>query len=614
MPPPPNRRTVLSYSDWNDCIGRYCFSPKNAGKPVRFAIDPLVLQRAAAEGPRRHHFTTPEAAADDFRTAVTRHIDQCGWDIGSVARGATPPGLAKLALQVLAVFGIAADDEGGSSYWAALWGVLGRDVGKRGIKPEDLDLETHQQNWAALARWANDVNKGKLGKLPKHDPDAGGRRHVKLPLNHGLLRMEDIQGLYRFFSRINLSPGDEVEPEDLVTDLRYYADDATVFRGAHARRVLQDERLHLAAEQIANAAAQWDGQKIDLAKSRGPVVRLWLSVHTSAETRIRGGLAQLDPNGAGSDVRGVDLVNLLGRGSVRALRTPVVYRPIADRLVVGVRSLLDGRYVESRYVRPGDEGVIARPLAGDGPMFERELRRIARGERVSVYGKETEGLPDGWVVYRLRVREGIQEADIPGALQGRVKIEGVRVRVSGGLRVRGAWMEGAGPTIFLRGGEAAAVIVDGAEYPVSDDCLYPERCPALNELGVHEVWLPGRHRDRVRFRVVVPKPAKFSSAAVEAGWSWQAPPGWPARLDVLKDSPGGSVRGPVIEGEWPPVRAEADFMAAERSAVRLAVALRVPGALDDPAARAALKAANENHPNLLVRQLARALRPHPGAR
>jgi hypothetical protein len=604
----PKPKTVLSYSDWNECVGRYCFNAKNAGKRVRLAVDPLVLQRAAAEGPRHHHFATPELAAEDFRVAVVAHIDDCGWDIGSITRGSIPSGLAKLALQVFAVFGIAADDEGGNSYWATLWDVLGREFWKRGVKPNDLELETHQRNWAALTRWANDLNKGRLGKLPKIDPDAG-RRHVRLPLTHGLLRREDIQGLPTFFSRISLTPGEEVEPEDLLPHLRLYANDAAVFRGAHARRVLQDERLALAADQIASAAAQWDGKKIDLAKSREPAVRLWLSVHTGADACVRGGLVHIDPKGGESDVPGVDLANLLKSGRVQSQRAPEHYRPFNDRLVVMVRSLLNGRYVESRFLRPGDEAAIVRPVGSDSGRFERDLGCVASGERVATLGARTRGLPNGWVIYRARISETIEESDIPQSLSKLIRIAGFRIRVTGGLRVRRVWMVGAGPTLVVRGGESGAIVVDGVEYATTDGCLHPERCPALNTAGVHEAWIPGRHRTRVRFRVGVPRAAQFSSATVDAGWSAVPFPEWPVRLTPNEAAPDGTVRGPVIEGRWQPVQPPVTFMPAELAAVRLATALSNPAAAGGPAAVVAMKNANVNHPNVLVRQLARAVRP-----
>lgn len=614
LPTLPKPKTVLRYSDWNESVGRYCFNAKNAGKRVRLAVDPLVLQRAAAEGPCRHHFATPELAAEDFRVAVVSHIDDCGWDIGSLSLGSIPSGLAKLALQVFAVFGIAANDEGWSSYWRTLWNVLGRTTEKSGVKPDDLDYETHQRNWSYLTKWANDLNKGRLGKLPVLDSDAGGRRHVRLPLTHGLLRMEDIQGLSTFFSRIGLTPGEEVEPEDLLHHLQLYADDAAVFRGAHARRVLQDERLPLAADQIASAAAQWDGEKIDLAKSRDPAIRLWLSVHTGADTCVRGGLVRIDPNGGESDVSGVDLANLLKSGRVQSQRAPEHYRPFNDRLVVLVRSMLNGRFVEARYLRPGDEAAIVRPSGSDGDRFVRDLCRVAIGERVVTHGAGTRGLPNGWVVFCARILEAIEESDIPQSLGGVIKIAGLRISLAGGLRVRRVWMLGAGPTLFVRGGESGAIVVDGLEHAVADGCLHPERCPALNEVGVHEAWIPGRHRTSVRFRVAVPRAAKFSAATVDAGWSSKPAPEWPERLTPNGAASEGAVRGPVIEGRWQPVQPPVTFMPAELVAVRLATALSNPAAAGGPAAVAAMKNANVNHPNLLVRQLARAVRPGRPAR
>jgi hypothetical protein len=612
MPPARSSITTLTYRDWNESVGRYCFSPKNAGKRVRLAVDPLVLQQAAAQGPRRHHFATPEAAAADFRTAVADNIHRSGWGLGPLVRGEPPNGLAKLALQVLAVFRISADDEGSGSYWAALREELGQEVDRRGVKPEDLDLGLHQRNWADLARWANDVNEGRLGRLPNPDPDAGGRRHVRLPLSHGLLRQEDIHGLHRFFNRINLAPGTDPDPEELLQHLRLYADDALVFRGAHARRVLQDERLPLAAEQIANAASQWDGRKVDLARTRGPKVRLWLSVRHAGETKVRGGLLQFDANGAGSEVAGVSLADVLSRGRARPLSSPIQYRPVSETLVVAARSLIDGRYVECRYIRPGDEFAIARPQNPNAARFEQAIRRVAAQSRVATAADGTDGLPAGWTVYCLRLREDVAEADIPAELAGRVRIGGVRLRVAGGLRVRGVWLTGAGPSITVRDGQADFVVVNGLEFPTVSGCLHPEHCPQLNAAGVHEVWPPGRYRDRVRFRVAEPVLARFPGTTVNAGWVRPESGDWPRRWDASADASSGSVRGPVIDGEWPPVRPAAEDLPAAQVAVQLAVALRHPS--QSLRLTGATIAAAARHPNLLVRQLARAVRRHESAR
>lgn len=601
--------SVLTYEEWNEAVGRYSFHPGNSGRRIRFAIDPIVLQRAAAEGPRRHHFISPEVAAEDFRSAVTQRIDRFGWDFGRPMSGRIPQGLAKLALQVLAVFSIAADDVGGSSYWAALWETLGREVDKRGVKPDDLDLETHQENWARLVQWANTQNKGRLGILPEPDPHLGGRRHVRLPLSHGLLRLEDIQGLHRFFDRIRLGPGDEVEPEDLFQDLRIYGDDAGVFRGAHARRVLQDERLPLAAAQIANAAAQWDGRRVDLSGARKETSRLWLSVISRGEARVLGGLVQLDARGAHRDVPGIDLSALFRQNGVQRLSSPVNYRPIHETLIVAVRSLLDQRYIESRHFRPGDQILLVHRGQADARVLAQQLRSIATNERVEVIRPGSANVLPGWTLLRLSVREDVQESALPRALLGRLKLAGPRIKVVGGLRVRGAWMEGAGPTLAVAGGEAEAVIVDGIEYATVESLLHPEHCPALAQIGLHEAWLPGRHRDHVRFRVRNPRLASFDAPVVAAGWAWREPPSWPVSLRDGEDEPRGTYRGPVVEGDWPSIRApEPLYAPAAQAALELATALRRPTSADGAKALAELKTANVSHPNLLVRQLARAIR------
>lgn len=601
--------SVLTYEEWNEAVGRYCFHPGNAGRRVRFAIDPIVLQRAAAEGPKRRHFISPEVAADDFRATITQRINQSRWNFGRPMAGRIPDGLAKLALQVLAVFRIAADDDGGSSYWAALWETLGREADKRGVPPDDLDLETHQQNWARLVDWTNVQNKGRLGILPEPDRYRGGRRHVRLPLSHGLLRLEDIQGLHRFFDRIGLAPGDDVEPEQLVDDIRLYCDDASVFRGAHARRVLQDDRrLPLAAVQIANAAAQWDGERVDLAGARGKVARLCLSARTQGGARVFGGLVQRDARGVYREVSGVELTALVGGESVRQLSSPVRYRPIDDKLVLAVRSHLLGLYIESRHFRPGDRFLLLKRDEADDQVFASQLRGIAASEQVEViYPGPPNALP-GWILYRLSAREGIGESDLPSALAGRLKLAGPRLSATGGLRVRGAWIEGAGPTLTVSAGEAETVIVDGLEYAIVEGRLHPEHCPALAQVGFHEAWLPGHHRDHVRFRVSRPRQASFDTRVVGAGWGWREPPDWPAPLRAGGEIPQGRFLGPVVEGDWPPARSrKAMYAPATRATLSLATALRHPRSAGGAKALTDLKAANASHPNLLVRQLAQAL-------
>lgn len=575
---------------------------------MRFSIDPLVLQRAAAEGPRQYPFTSPEEASEDFRLAVTQRIEKYGWNFGKTTADRYPMGLAKLGLQVLAVFGIAADDLVGRSYWAALWEALGRQVKKRGVAPDDLDLDIHQKNWAALARWANRQNKGRLGRVPKHDPDyEGGRRHVRLPMNHGLLRKEDIQGLPRFFERIGIVPGEDVEPKDLIAYLAAYADDFSVFRGKHARRVLKGTRLTLAAAQVANALGQWDGQKkIDLSEARRVASRLWFSV---GNHRLGGGLAQIDHKGTVTEVGAISLATILRPEGLVKINSPVKYHPFHNSMVIAKRSHLDGRYFESRYCQPDDFIILAFHSRDINQGLTDSLQKISIAGKLQVIGKGTEGVPDGWSFYRLKIREDIQKLDVPAIFQDRVKINGARVRVMGGLRVRRAWMNGAGPSIIVTGDDSKTVIIDGIEHKLTDGKLHPELCQVLNQSGIHEVWLPGR-RERVRFRVLEPKIARFPEAHVQAGWERKAAK-WPTSIQP-QAIPGDSVvRGPVIVGSWPPVVEKQDSVPpSQLIAMRLAIALRTRKSALEPRTLALLKATGKVHPNLLVRQLAQAIKLH----
>jgi hypothetical protein len=128
----------------------------------------------------------------------------------------------------------------------------------------------------------------------------------------------------------------------------------------------------------------------------------------------------------------------------------------------------------------------------------------------------------------------------------------------------------------------------------------------LGEIGVHEAWLPTKHLDRIQFRVAKPRLQQFSSSVVDGGWARQKNPAWPCPIAAAVNPISGWVRGPIVEGDWPHVHPSVEFEPAATVAVRLAVALRQP-AFASQAAIAELKETNARHPNLLVRQLVRAL-------
>lgn len=601
--------TDLTYDEWNKSIGRYCFNSRNANQKIRFSVDPMVLHQAAVEGPCHYHFPTSDDAYEDFCTSVTHQINQDGWDLGSTREGEIPDGLAKLALQVLAVFKMSSDEEGVQGYWAALLKTLGRNVERAGKKPADLASETHQKNWKSLVAWANEQNEGSLGEL-NADTDLD-HDHVKYPLSHGLLRRADIQNLSKFFVLVNILPGEEVEPDDILNSLESYATDPDVF-SPHAQRLLQDEgRLPLAAKQVAIAAAQWDGLTEDHHISRSPVIRLWLAIHRSISPHVSGGLLEFVPNEPIKLVSDVSLEDLLRQGVVQRRYYPVAYKPINQDMLIGVRSQLDNRFVESRVFHLGDDVVIAkRDQQYLAQTEEKEISRIAMNGRLDRLVGKSAGIPDGWILYRFKVRDDLTESDVPDFLSRRLKIMGVRLHLSGGLKLgKKGWIEGAGPTLRVKGGNAKSVIVDDIEYQLKENCLYPEKCPALNAIGSHEAWIPGRHFKKVRFRVVSASPVRFKSPVVDAGWTRIDKSGWPIHFDNSATESSSHIRGPVVEGDWPAAKSPIVFAPAEQVAIQLAVALRQPPLACGEHRIAALKANNQRHPNLLIRQLTLAIQP-----
>jgi hypothetical protein len=290
---------------------------------------------------------------------------------------------------------------------------------------------------------------------------------------------------------------------------------------------------------------------------------------------------------------------------MRSTGLAVPYLPINDRVLLAIRSLLDGKYQEARQARPGDEVVFVRSATGDIGRFATLLGRVAVNKTVDWSDQASGGLPAGWVALRLRLREDLAEHDIPAELRKRIRVGGARVRLFGGLRIRRAWMAGAGPTLEVVGGTTDVAILDGDEWELSGGRLYPESCPQLNQVGTHEVWLPDWHRDPIRFRVMEPPLARFRSPVVGAGWRRVAE-GWPELFCPVDDTT-PAVRGPVVQGEWPPEVGEA--LPAETLAIPLALmarGIRTAGLLAD---RRRLREAAGRHRNLLIRQLAKAVPP-----
>lgn len=594
----------LSYRDWTEAIGRHVFHTGGAGREVRFSIDPIILQLAAAEYQRRHQFQTPEKAAEDFQAAVIERIRIGGWDFGAPRPGMAPYGLAKLALQVLAVFHVEAEDarERGS-YWRALNGMFGE--GGRNGKPRELTREIHLSAWGALENWVNIQNRGKFGNLSA--PPPSGRSYIRFPMHHGLLRMEDFKALPRFFKRAELTPGEEIEPEELEDALREHAQDASVFPRVHARRVLQDGRLPLAAVQIANALAQWDGSDPFHLKSERRSVRIWFSIPRREANLVRGGLIEIKPGADPVDVPGVALRDILGKHGARGLESPVCYQPIRGPFVLAVYSPLEQRCIEARGFDPGDQIILARPRRDGDRNFEQGLRKIATGGKVEVIHPDPSlGWP-GWVIFQLEVRDDVTATELrPLMLEKCLKFAGPRLRVSGGKRAGRPWLEGDGPTLTVfRGGGSATVIVDGLEYETINNQLTPANCSALGTVGSHEAWIPGRYHDHVRFRVDRPAPPapEPSPTSTESEQEHRAPPAQPTPSSIDGATDSGSA-AEVFHQTYAP---------AAWIALQLATALRRP----NPARRLAtakLAADNFSHPNLLVRQLARALTASEGGR
>lgn len=417
----------LTYSQWNEAVFRASFSPGRQGQVVRLTIDPLILHQSVQN---LHDFESPMKATDDFVQVVREEIESSGWVLGSVVRKigdarkiSWPYGLAKLAFQSLAVFNIGLDGlDTDHGYWIELRKLLGQSTAKPGILPEGLMAEDHQEMWQSLVRWANQVLSGRYGLLP--NIENRWRRHVGIPLSHGLLRMEDICRLPSFFDREGFRPGESISSQELLPAVGRHAADPLIFPRVHARFVLSDERRIPASAQIADALRHWDGSRpLRLSNRRAVPLRIFLETEGSRPTRIRGGLVRTNAAGQSTPVQGVRLADLLCRDELRLAQPP--FQPIAKDLLLAVRDGSDDKFLERRFAREGDEIILARPAFPQwhADAMHADVNLLPVRGPIERLVPDPLGIPSTWLAFRLTLADSFDESRLQrlsDRLRGRI--------------------------------------------------------------------------------------------------------------------------------------------------------------------------------------------------
>ncbi len=585
--------TGLTYVEWNQAIGNFCFQVKNEGKPIRFSIDPLILQEASQNLKKTEVFKTPEDAASDFVETVVQKMRgdlTDPWWFLDGTRNTKPKHLAKLGIQVLAVFYMKPSEEGDSSYWESLRklvGVVDPNVGLGGWGHKRFS--EYQANWKKLRCWCNDICEGKYGKLPDED-NLKGYKHVKIPLAHGLLRQEDIQKLPQFFKKVGFRADWELGLNELRKKIHAHKDQMEYFPSPHCRRVLcEAERFEGAVRQIHYAFKQWDGSdQVELSKDRRDRVRLvfYFSGSRLDETELN--------NLAGNRSRGKPKIE---NGRICSIQD---YSPFDSELLIAKKEARG--YTEINLFRRGDELAIACPIEMC-KRIEPSLKRIAKEGKLIEVASITPF--EGWKIVKLQVKKNLIKKKIKcEQLRERFKSPKIRIQLIGGLRFQKKWIEGVGPTIRIKRKGLTKVLVDEIPVPIENGVLSPEICPSLNMVGKHEISIE-ETKIRKSFEVFRPVPEQQVSSDKNLGWGRSVIDLWPLESDCTSDE---KIVGAKIVGYWPKVLTE------NRSAYpievlwsRLVTILRI-GAIHafDKETKKLIREAS-SHSNLLIKQIAQMI-------
>ncbi|MCX7664321.1 MAG: hypothetical protein N2112_02095 [Gemmataceae bacterium] len=583
----------LTYPEWNQAIGNFCFQETNAGKPIRFSIDPLILQEASHNLKQTEVYDTPEDAATDFVKKVVQKMKENltdPWWFRMGTQDKKPNHLAKLAIQVLAVFYMSPNEEGESSYWESLRKlvkVVDPKVGLGGWGSKRFS--EYQENWKELRCWCNDICKGKYGELP-NETNLKGYKHVKIPLAHGLLRQEDIQKLPQFFKKVGFRAGWDIDLNEFRKKINAHKDQMEYFPSSHCRRVLaESERFEGAVRQILYAFRQWDGlNEVDLGKKRQNRVRLVL--HLSGNRLEKAELTNLSDRD-----KTLEKQFRIEDGQICSTHS---YNPYDPELVIAKKE--DRGFTETNFFRRGEEIAIACPSTLLR-QIEPSLKSIAKKGKVN---EVTPSHPfENWRIVKLRVKKNLTKKEIRcEQLRERFKSPRTRIELIGGLRYENKWLEGVGPTIRIKRYKVKTVLVDETPIEIENGVLSPEICPILNEVGKHEIRIEGT-RIRKSFEVYRPEPQLIRCA--NSGWSRSTIDLWPSESDRKSNE---TITGSKIEGIWPRITFENRVVyPIEVLWSRLTTLLRIGIVSFDKETKELIRVAS-THSNLLIKQIAELIR------
>ncbi len=577
----------MTYDQWNAALCGAFFREEVNGLPVRLSVDPDLLLRLARAGDPA---ADAAGAERSLVTAVAAKLRKLGDKHGPLLwtqRGKPPPGLAILAVEVLAAQKMHDDhddhddhDAGGAgltdrAYWPRLRQLF-RANGAEGESIvkwlRDAKAAAHQALWREmLGAWANGAGQhqmdGGWGRACLPADEAGGRRHVALPLSQVLLREADRPGLWDFFAAAGFAPHERVG----VAEVEEAVGEAAKLK-PFVRRLLgeRDGRREVVLGQIAEWLAEWDG------RPRGaPAGRAGRPTEQICATlgRTFGSLRLLVASaGEGARKTHSDEIEKV-RQSLDA--------PAARPIVLVRDGIHDNFYTPRRKAGPGDSVVVLFRDWYDGSRWTAGMARAAEGGVLRRFGRDAcEGrevcaaLPPGWQAASGRLRAPLPDGADLGTFADLVTRHAARrLRAVGGLKLtRTVWMADAAPDVILReadGTEAARPAEMKLRVKRGGEQSAPDGGVIFTGTGGFEVWAPSLGR-RLGAKVRIGRPRHlWRPAAVgppAVGWEIGAGCGWPLPgVTAAAGADDPRVAGAAVIGPWPPADVAVPVSAGKES-------------------------------------------------
>lgn len=253
---------MLTYSEWTERLCKHYFNESNAGRPVTFFVDDEVLGLLEGGGDASTGVASlaqavrSRLALDSWGRRFARIDDECGrWKAGGAI--GCPPSLPLLAVAVLAGTHMAAESGiSAANYWKRFRDILNLH--------ETNDLKGYQDVfpglWQQLTWWLDTDHGGGLGTSTVDDDP--WPTVIGYALSQSLFREADRQHLSELFQKLDLVPGEPIDPAELLQYFKAWAPRSPLSRGARlmAADAHYDERL---SALLRDEAARYDGTRRD---------------------------------------------------------------------------------------------------------------------------------------------------------------------------------------------------------------------------------------------------------------------------------------------------------------------------------------------------------------